>query len=123
MYRERCMSGSARGHAKLPVATSARRACSTQPFLPAAVIGRWFYLYLILDVYSHKIVGFEVHDSDDAEHAAHLVKRTALAEGHPRHDDQAGAASRQRLHAQGHDGAGDAVLAGCQAVVLAPARE
>ena len=30
-------------------------------FLPAAVIGRWFYLYLILDVYSCKIVGFEVH--------------------------------------------------------------
>ena len=50
-------------------------------FLPAEVAGRWFYLYLILDVYSRKIVGFEVHDSDDADHAAHLVKRTALAEG------------------------------------------
>jgi hypothetical protein len=34
-----------------------------------------------LDVYSRKIVGFEVHDRDDANHAAHLVKRTALAEG------------------------------------------
>jgi len=44
-------------------------------------VGRWFYLYLILDVYSRKIVGFEVHDADDADHAAHLVKRTALAEG------------------------------------------
>jgi putative transposase len=32
-------------------------------------------------VYSRKIVGFEVHDSDDADHAARLVKRTALAEG------------------------------------------
>lgn len=50
-------------------------------FLPAEVSGRWFYLYLILDVFSRKIVGFEVHDSDDADHAAHLVKRTALAEG------------------------------------------
>ena len=38
-------------------------------------------MYLILDVYNRKIVGFEVHDSDDADHAAHLVKRTALAEG------------------------------------------
>lgn len=55
--------------------------CWDMTFLPAAVLGRWFYLYLILDVYSRKIVGFEVHDSDDADHAAHLVKRTALAEG------------------------------------------
>jgi putative transposase len=44
-------------------------------------MGRWFYLYLILDLYSRKIVGWEVHETDDAEHAAHLVRRTALAEG------------------------------------------
>lgn len=80
-----------RGRAKAPrksrpptthVATAARQLwCWDMTFLPAQVIGRWFYLYLILDVYSRKIVGFEVHDSDDADHAAHLVKRTALAEG------------------------------------------
>ena len=45
------------------------------------MIGRWFHLYLILDLYSRKIVGGEVHDSDDADHAVHLVRRTALAEG------------------------------------------
>ena len=45
------------------------------------MIGRWFHLYLILDLYSRKIVGWEVHDTDDADHAAHLVRRTALAEG------------------------------------------
>jgi putative transposase len=45
------------------------------------VQGRWFYLYIILDLFSRKIVGFEVHDTDQAEHAAHLVRRTALAEG------------------------------------------
>jgi len=43
--------------------------------------GRWFYLYLILDLYSRKVVGFEVHDTDNADHAAQLAKRTALAEG------------------------------------------
>lgn len=64
------------------VATAPRQLwCWDMTFLPATVIGRWFYLYLILDVYSRKILGFEVHDSDDADHAAHLVKRTALAEG------------------------------------------
>lgn len=55
--------------------------CWDVTFLPAQVQGRWFYLYLILDLYSRKIVGFEVHDTDCAEHAADLAKRTALAEG------------------------------------------
>ena len=81
MHSERCMSGSARGHAKLPVARPARRACSTQPYLPRQVLGQWFHLYLILDLYSRKIVGWEVHASDDSNHAAQLVHRTALADG------------------------------------------
>jgi transposase InsO family protein len=55
--------------------------CWDVTFLPAQIQGRWFYLYLILDLYSRKIVGFEVHDTDSAEHAAHLARRTALAEG------------------------------------------
>ena len=54
--------------------------CWDMTYLPAAVIGMWFHLYLILDLYSRKIVGAEVHDSDDADHAVHLVRRTALAE-------------------------------------------
>jgi putative transposase len=55
--------------------------CWGVTFLPAQIQGRWFYLYLILDLYSRKVVGFEVHDTDSAEHAAHLARRTALAEG------------------------------------------
>jgi transposase InsO family protein len=55
--------------------------CWDLTFLPAQIQGRWFYLYLILDLYSRKIVGFEVHDTDSADHAAHLARRTALAEG------------------------------------------
>ena len=50
-------------------------------YLPATVLGRWFHLYLILDLYSRKIVGWEVHETDESHHAAHLVRRTALAEG------------------------------------------
>jgi putative transposase len=55
--------------------------CWDVTFLPTRVQGRWFYLYVILDLFSRKIVGFEVHDADQAEHAAHLVRRTALVEG------------------------------------------
>jgi putative transposase len=55
--------------------------CWDMTYLPATTAGRWFHLYLILDLYSRKIVGWEVHGTDAAEHAAHLVRRTALAEG------------------------------------------
>ena len=64
------------------VATAPRQLwCWDMTYLPAEVLGHWFYLYLILDVFSRKIVGFEVHDTDDSLHAAQLLKRTALAEG------------------------------------------
>lgn len=80
-----------RGRAKAPktvrpptthIATGPRQVwCWDMTYLPALVMGRWFYLYLILDLYSRKIVGWEIHETDDADHAAHLVRRTALAEG------------------------------------------
>ena len=64
------------------MATAARQVwCWDMTYLPAQVVGRWFHLYMILDLYSRKIVGWEVHDVDHADHAAHLVRRTALAEG------------------------------------------
>jgi transposase InsO family protein len=50
-------------------------------FLPTTVLGRWLYLYVILDVFSRKIVGWEVHEQDSSDHAVELVRRTALAEG------------------------------------------
>jgi transposase InsO family protein len=80
-----------RGRAKAPrksrpptthVATAPRQLwCWDMTYLPTHVAGRWFFLYLILDVYSRKVVGFEVHEDDNSEHAARLVQRTALAEG------------------------------------------
>ena len=80
-----------RGRAKAPrtvrpptthIATAAQQVwCWDMTYLPATVVGRWFYLYLILDLYSRKIVGWEVHERDHSDHAVHLLKRTALAEG------------------------------------------
>lgn len=55
--------------------------CWDVTWLPSRVTGKWYYLYLILDLYSRKVVGHEVHEEETAEHAAALVKRTALVEG------------------------------------------
>lgn len=55
--------------------------CWDVTFLASRVLGQWFYLYVILDVYSRKIVGFEIHESDSADHAVDLLRRTALSEG------------------------------------------
>lgn len=55
--------------------------CWDLTFLASHVVGQWFYLYVILDVYSRKIVGFEVHETDSSDHAVALLRRTALAEG------------------------------------------
>jgi transposase InsO family protein len=62
--------------------------CWDMTYLPAPVAGRWFYLYLIMDLYSRKIIGWEVHAEDNADHASHLVRRTALAEGSAMRDDK-----------------------------------
>ena len=80
-----------RGRAKAPrrvrpptthIATGPRQVWTwDMTFLPTQVLGVWCYMYLILDVCSRKIVGFEVHESDDSEHAVELLRRTALAEG------------------------------------------
>ena len=43
--------------------------------MPGPSRGGFFYLYLILDIYSRKIVGWEVHERESAEHAAELVRR------------------------------------------------
>jgi transposase InsO family protein len=55
--------------------------CWDMTYLPSTVTGQWFYLYLILDLYSRKIIGFEVHDRDSSEHAVEVLKRVALTEG------------------------------------------
>ena len=81
-HRRRATAAKASRPPTTHIATAARQVwCWDMTFLPALVPGRWFYLYLILDVYSRKIVGWDVRDTDHADHAAHLVRRTALGEG------------------------------------------
>ena len=50
-------------------------------YLPTRIHGMFYYLYLILDIYSRKIVGWEVYERELAEYAAEVVQRAVLAEG------------------------------------------
>lgn len=50
-------------------------------YLKSPIRGMFFYLYLILDVWSRKIVGFEVYDRESPDLASELVRRTCMREG------------------------------------------
>ncbi|EED4923258.1 IS3 family transposase [Salmonella enterica subsp. arizonae] len=49
-------------------------------WLKPLTAGHWFYLYLIEDVFSRKIVGYEVYAAESGDYAAELLKRTVLSE-------------------------------------------
>jgi len=80
-----------RGRAKAPRAPKAPPShtaegpnqvwCWDITYLPGPVRGLFFYLYLIIDLYSRKIVGWEVYAQETAARAATLVQRAVLAEG------------------------------------------
>lgn len=83
-----------RGRARARVQREVPRQCARGPnqlwcwditYLPRTVRGTFFFLYLILDVYSRKIVAHEVHTQELGEYAAALIERAALREAVPAH--------------------------------------
>lgn len=50
-------------------------------YLPGPVKGVFFYLYLVVDLYSRKIVGWEVHNTESGEQAGRLIEQTVWREG------------------------------------------
>ena len=63
------------------VATAANQVWSWDiTYLLSAVRGRFFYLYMVEDVWSRRIVGFEVHEEESMEASAALVRSTCAAE-------------------------------------------
>lgn len=63
--------------------------CATQPneiyswditYLPGSTTGLFFYLYMVLDIYSRKIVGWQVYERENSEYAADLIKSICLEE-------------------------------------------
>jgi putative transposase len=79
-----------RGRAKKPSKRVVTSHCATEAnrlwawditWLPTGVKGLYFYWYMVLDVYSRKIVGHEVHVAESAELASLLLRKASLAEG------------------------------------------
>ncbi len=50
-------------------------------YLPSAVRGVFFYLYLFMDIYSRKIVGWQVYAQESGEWAAEILRDIAQREG------------------------------------------
>jgi len=49
-------------------------------YLASNLKGMFFYLYLFMDIYSRKIVGWEVYKNESSEQAADVLRKTKLAE-------------------------------------------
>lgn len=56
-------------------------------YLASTLKGMFFYLYLFMDIYSRKIVGWEVYENESSEQAADILRKTRLAEVLPVHHE------------------------------------
>jgi len=43
-------------------------------YLPSAIVGLFFFLYVFIDIFSRKIVGWQVHECQSSEHGAACLK-------------------------------------------------
>ena len=71
-------------------------------YLPTTVRGVWLYLYLVIDVWSRKVVAWDVAEVESAEIAAELVQQACLKERYYRPRGFGGRQSHQQpliLHA------------------------
>jgi transposase InsO family protein len=50
-------------------------------YMASTITGIFYRLYLVMDIYSRKIVGWEIHENETAEHASLLIRKACLAEG------------------------------------------
>jgi putative transposase len=79
-----------RGRSRAPENRPVSTYCATGPnqvwcwditWLPGPAKGIYYYLYLMLDLYSRKVVGWEIHEEESSELAAQLLRRAYLREG------------------------------------------
>ena len=49
-------------------------------YIPSTVKGQYWYLYLVMDIYSRKIVAWEIHVAESGELAKQLIERALIRE-------------------------------------------
>jgi putative transposase len=73
-----------RGRSKRPVKRQAPQLIAVAPndiwatditWLPGPVVGLFYYLYAVIDIYSRKIVGFEVYEVESSENLTSVVRK------------------------------------------------
>ncbi|WP_236631553.1 DDE-type integrase/transposase/recombinase [Endozoicomonas numazuensis] len=73
-----------RGRSQKPVRRTPTSHCATKPnqlwswditYLNSSIRGQYYYLYLVMDVYSRMIVAWKVHKEESAEHAARMTQK------------------------------------------------
>jgi len=73
-----------RKHIAKPTSYSAKEANQVWTwdisYMPTPVVGKFYYLYMIEDIYSRKIVGADVYLQESGEDAAALLERSLLNE-------------------------------------------
>lgn len=78
-----------RGRSKKPVHKPISTHCATAPnqvwmwditWLPGPAKGIYYYLYLILDLFSRKIIAWDIWMEESAENASNLVRRGVISE-------------------------------------------
>jgi len=50
-------------------------------YLRTSILGSFFYLYLVVDIFSRKVVGWELADHESAELASKMIRKACLREG------------------------------------------
>lgn len=65
-------------------------------YLRTSVTGKFYYLYMFMDIFSRKIMGFKVHDCESMNHSASLISEICFKEKIQRdqlilHSDNGGA--------------------------------
>ena len=50
-------------------------------YLASSIRGSFYRLYLVLDIFSRKVVAWEVHENESADHASLMIRKACLAEG------------------------------------------
>ena len=78
-----------RGRSRAPTHSEPTRHVATGPnqvwcwdvtYLPSPVRGQYFYLYAIIDLFSRKLVVWEVHERENGDEAAALIERASWRE-------------------------------------------